>query len=68
MLRGMRTLLPVTITLLLAAISAFAQGARLPTAQNYSRSLDDPWPVTLGQVAFGIAMGMAVSCIKGWLR
>ena len=34
--------------------------------------VDNPWPVTLGQVAFGIAMGMAVSlyvfAIKGWLR
>jgi Mg2+ and Co2+ transporter CorA len=32
----------------------------------------NPWSVTLGQVAFGIAMGMAVSlyvfAIKGWLR
>ncbi|MGH9204021.1 MAG: CorA family divalent cation transporter [Vicinamibacterales bacterium] len=32
----------------------------------------NPWPVTLGQVAFGIAMGMAISlyvfAIKGWLR
>ena len=32
----------------------------------------NPWAVTLGQVAFGIAMGMAVSlyvfAIKGWLR
>jgi Mg2+ and Co2+ transporter CorA len=34
--------------------------------------IDNPWPVTLGQVAFGIAMGMALSlymfAIKGWLR
>ena len=34
--------------------------------------VDNPWPVTLGQVAFGIAMGMAVSlyvfAVKGWLR
>ncbi len=32
----------------------------------------NPWSVTLGQVAFGIAMGMAISLyvfpIKGWLR
>jgi len=32
----------------------------------------NPWSVTLGQVAFGIAMGMAISlyvfAIKGWLR
>ncbi len=32
----------------------------------------NPWPVTIGQVAFGIAMGMAISlyvfAIKGWLR
>lgn len=34
--------------------------------------IDNPWPVTLGQVAFGIAMGMALSlyvfAVKGWLR
>ena len=33
---------------------------------------DNPWPVTLGQVAFGVAMGMAVAlyvfAVKGWLR
>jgi Mg2+ and Co2+ transporter CorA len=32
----------------------------------------NPWSVTLGQVAFGIAMGMAIAlyvfAIKGWLR
>lgn len=32
----------------------------------------NPWPVTLGQVAFGIAMGMATSlyvfAVKGWLK
>ena len=32
----------------------------------------NPWPVTLGQVAFGVAMGMAtalyVFAIKGWLK
>jgi hypothetical protein len=32
----------------------------------------NPWPVTLGQVAFGIAMEMAASlyvfAVKGWLR
>lgn len=34
--------------------------------------LGNPWPVTLGQVAFGVAMGMAaalyVFAVKGWLR
>lgn len=34
--------------------------------------MGNPWPVTLGQVVFGVAMGMAVSlyvfAIKGWLR
>jgi len=34
--------------------------------------IGNPWPVTLGQVAFGIAMGMAIAlyvfAIKGWLR
>ncbi len=34
--------------------------------------MGNPWSVTLGQVAFGIAMGMAISlyvfAIKGWLR
>ena len=33
---------------------------------------DNPWPVTLGQVAFGVAMGMATSlyvfAVKGWLK
>jgi Mg2+ and Co2+ transporter CorA len=33
---------------------------------------DNPWPVTLGQVAFGVAMGMAtalyVFAVKGWLK
>lgn len=32
----------------------------------------NPWPVTLGQVAFGVAMGMAtvlyVFAVKGWLK
>ena len=32
----------------------------------------NPWSVTLGQVAFGVAMGMATSlyvfAVKGWLR
>ncbi len=36
------------------------------------RDESNPWSVTLGQVAFGIAMGMAISlyvfAIKGWLR
>lgn len=33
---------------------------------------DNPWPVTLGQVAFGVVMGMAIAlyvfAVKGWLR
>jgi Mg2+ and Co2+ transporter CorA len=32
----------------------------------------NPWPVTLGQVAFGVTMGMAtalyVFAVKGWLK
>ena len=32
----------------------------------------NPWPITLGQVAFGVAMGMAtilyVFAVKGWLK
>lgn len=32
----------------------------------------NPWPVTLGQVAFGVAMGMAMAlyvfAVKGWLK
>jgi Mg2+ and Co2+ transporter CorA len=32
----------------------------------------NPWPVTLGQVAFGVAMGMAtalyVFAVRGWLK
>ena len=34
--------------------------------------LGQPWPVTLGQIIFGVAMGMAVSiyvfAMRGWLR
>ena len=34
--------------------------------------IGNPWSITLGQVAFGIAMGMAIAlyvfAIKGWLR
>jgi Mg2+ and Co2+ transporter CorA len=34
--------------------------------------MGNPWPVTLGQVVFGVAMSMAVSlyvfAVKGWLR
>lgn len=34
--------------------------------------LGQPWPVTLGQIVFGVAMGMAISiyvfAIRGWLR
>jgi hypothetical protein len=32
----------------------------------------NPWPVTLGQVAFGVAMGMAtvlyLFAVRGWLK
>jgi len=34
--------------------------------------MGNPWPVTLGQVAFTVAIGMAtalyVFAVKGWLR
>jgi hypothetical protein len=34
--------------------------------------IDNPWPVTLPQVAFGVGLGLVVALylflIKGWLR
>ena len=61
--RVMRLLALLTALALIPATAGGLLGMNL---------LDAPWPATLAQVAFGVAVGMALSLyifiIKGWLR